>query len=798
MRYRVVEKLEERGQRVVYRAHDPKLTRDVALEIVSGHEDEGEHLHREAQALARLQHPNVISVYDVGRDGRGVYIATELVEGKRLPAWLTDEPRSWRDILSAFEQAGQGLAAAHRAGLVHGDFKPDNVIVGDDGRVRVSEFGLMGTADAQTDQLAFCAALSEALASRSVPRRVRAAIQPHPSMTALLVEIARARSKSTRKHVGLWSAGVAIGAAFIAVSISAREKPALTCAPGRPLLEDAWSADQRARVAAAFARVGEPWAQKVHGTAEAMLDQYAARWADMHEDSCEATRVSHRQSALVFDARAECLRRHRDDLRETVDVLATADKATLERAIEIIQGLPAIDACADIAALTAPVPPPKSPQARTSVALLRKRLARGRALADAAKFADAARIASSVVEQARSIPYRPLEAEALLDESNALERQGKYHEAATAAKNASVAAQAGRHDQVAAQSLLALLWLTGVRERHYARAHELATEASAAIERLEKRTALEAELARTLGSIYAHEGRLDDALAQENRYLATIEAADGAEGPAVGGALVDIGEIYREQGRHTDALASYQRALDIFESAWGPEHPTAAVPLNNIGLVLRRLGRNDEALAYHRRALAIFERRLGSQHPHVAEARTNIGVILLAEGQTERAYGEFKRALAIDTKLSGPESVEAAIDWINMADARRVGNRLPEAIRDGQKALAIAKASVGDEDPITAEAHLTLGKTLAAKRSYKSAIEHFRRALAIWQRPDAELDAGAGEALLELASARLALGDHSAAIAAAERAVGLLERSSRDPAALPAARALLEQARTSR
>src|SRR5207244_2288672 len=97
---------------------------------------------REAQALARLAHPNVVAVYDVGAVDDHVFLAMELVDGETLAAWLRAADRSWRQIVAVLAAAGQGLAAAHAANIVHRDFKPGNVLVGRDGRVRVLDFGL--------------------------------------------------------------------------------------------------------------------------------------------------------------------------------------------------------------------------------------------------------------------------------------------------------------------------------------------------------------------------------------------------------------------------------------------------------------------------------------------------------------------------------------------------------------------------------------------------------------------------------------------------------------------------------
>src|SRR5262249_11357035 len=100
----------------------------------------------EAQAMARLQHPNVVAVHEIGFADVGAYVVMECVEGTTLRAWLGERPRPWRDALDMLPGAGAGLAAAHRAGIVHRDFKPENVLVGADGRPRVADFGLAAAA----------------------------------------------------------------------------------------------------------------------------------------------------------------------------------------------------------------------------------------------------------------------------------------------------------------------------------------------------------------------------------------------------------------------------------------------------------------------------------------------------------------------------------------------------------------------------------------------------------------------------------------------------------------------------
>lgn len=210
-RYEVLGRIGSGGMGVIYAALDPSLGRKVAVKLLNPkggqHKDARNRLLREAQALARLSHPSVVQVYEAGEFADQVFVAMEFIEGTTLRQWQLGAERSWRAILAAYKAAAEGLAAGHSAGIVHRDFKPDNVLVGSDGEVRVIDFGLarteaevptggdgvrllpvdsdlaltktgtlMGTpaymapeqfkgetADARTDQFSFCVALYEAL-----------------------------------------------------------------------------------------------------------------------------------------------------------------------------------------------------------------------------------------------------------------------------------------------------------------------------------------------------------------------------------------------------------------------------------------------------------------------------------------------------------------------------------------------------------------------------------------------------------------------------------------------------------
>jgi 2-hydroxychromene-2-carboxylate isomerase len=147
-RYEIMSRVGAGAMGVVYAARDPALDRAVALKLLrhdgpgTSPDVRGARLAREGRAMARLSHPNVVAVYDVGEHDGRVFVAMELIRGRTMREWLEQRPRSVADILDLFLAAGSGLAAAHQAGLVHRDFKPDNVLVRDDGRPCVTDFGL--------------------------------------------------------------------------------------------------------------------------------------------------------------------------------------------------------------------------------------------------------------------------------------------------------------------------------------------------------------------------------------------------------------------------------------------------------------------------------------------------------------------------------------------------------------------------------------------------------------------------------------------------------------------------------
>ncbi len=419
-RYVVVDRLGAGGMGVVYKAVDPELERTIALKVMPvrpGADTAAarDRLLHEAQALARLAHPNVVAVHDVGTVGDDVFVAMELVEGQTLGEWCRDRPRL-AELLPVFVAAGRGIAAAHAAGLVHRDFKPDNVIVGADGRVRVLDFGLAraqddaaatgdsiratGTPaymapeqhahqpiDARADQFSFCAALYEAVYGvlpfagdtraelaaavtagklvdppddRRVPGWLRRILlrglardpdQRYPSMNALLAELDRRLGQ--RRVLLALGAALLLAVAGGAWWMGRHEKTTPeVCRGAAELLDGTWDEAVKKVAHDRFLATGRPHAQATFDRVAMLLDGQAAAWVDMWTQACRATRRDHRQSETDLALRTTCLDQRLAEMRElTTRFTGAVDEETVDNAIHATFQLSSIEDCADVAKL---------------------------------------------------------------------------------------------------------------------------------------------------------------------------------------------------------------------------------------------------------------------------------------------------------------------------------------------------------------------------------------------------------------------------------------------------------------
>ena len=213
-RYLVLSLLGRGGMGRVYAAYDPQLDRRVALKLLhttGGSEGARRRLAREARALGKLSHPNVVQVHDVGEHRGDVFVAMELVEGQSLDAWCRGTPKpAWQEVLTAYLDAARGLAAAHAKGLVHRDVKPANILRGNDGRVRVADFGLAAGQEGQTRSASDPAPRAasdvlddEAAVSETLPASMSPAAAPDERLTATGAVLGTPLFMAPEQHEGL-------------------------------------------------------------------------------------------------------------------------------------------------------------------------------------------------------------------------------------------------------------------------------------------------------------------------------------------------------------------------------------------------------------------------------------------------------------------------------------------------------------------------------------------------------------------------------------------------------------------
>ena len=898
-RYQILGELGQGGMGVVYRAHDQDLGRDVAIKLVTTGDAPTDtlatRLLREAQALAQLSHPNVVAVYDVGRTDGGVFLAMELVAGEAGDVWLRKRP-SWRQVLQVFRDAGRGLAAAHAVGLVHRDFKPANLIIGADGRVRVLDFGLArpaslagggaaeapdaaalgddaptwdgageaptrpptpptppadversspsspsrlldtpltqagaivgtppymapeqhlgGGCDARTDQFSFCVAFYQALygerpfegshyaelsnniikgnikpppAGSDVPAWLRAvvlrglAVVPEkrwPSMDAVLEALSR--DPDARRRRLLWAGSMAALVAVAGVGAwRGLRDPARACRAGDGELAGVWDTPRREAVRAAFAKTGKPYAAAAFAATARVLDGYTQRWAAMRTDACLATRVRGTQSPELFDLRMACLERRRDAVRAQVDVFAAADGDVVSRAAEAAAHLPALDECADADALRAPVRPPDDAATRARVAAARKALATVDALWLAGRYADARQKLAPVLAALPGIGWRPLEAEARLAEARLADDSGDYPAAARAYRDAAVAAEAGREDEIAAWAANGLVWVTGERLGKYAEAHELARDAQARIERLGHRALLQADLDAKVAALFLEEGKYQEAQERSLRVLAIRQKSMAPDDPAIAHALSDLGDVATQLGHYDQAIDYYRRALAVAKKGVGPDHPINDSLHVNLGSVLRASGRLTEALAELDQARAIIERANGPTHPTLATIAVNTGGVLLEEGHLGEAAAQFHRALDIWQKALGPDHPNVATARYHLGTVALRQGRADEAQRDFQRAYDIWRARLGPEHPSLSAALDGMGDALMAGGHAAQALVDYQQALALLEKALGPKHPDLGEPLLGIGLAELARHAPGRARPPLERAL-VLARASDD------------------
>jgi tetratricopeptide (TPR) repeat protein len=756
-RYVLLHRVASGGIGTVFAAYDPELDRRVAVKLLRGARGGTEGaalLAEEARALAKLAHPNVITVHDAGMYDPatldplmeepagspasrhpGVFVVMELVSGPTLARWIVERTPSVRAIVEVFVAAAAGLAAAHGAGLVHHDFKPDNVIVADDGRVRVIDFGLAravgrtetgvvaGTplymapeqhrgeaTDARADQYAFCVALAEAVLGRSpfaaqsvqrlaaakqegvppvdaLPRWLRrivarglapSAADRHPDMQAIAAAL-RSGLAAPRRIVM-----VAGGAALVGVVALVARAGTAECEDPQQHLVGTWDEARRTELRAAFAATEVPWAADSLRGVEASFDAFASAWIAEHRDACEQTLVARTASSADMTAKMVCLERQLVRLDGLASTLAAGGAAVIERAVD-----------------------------------------------------------------------------------------GLY-----AAWNQ--AERASEHE-LAVRALVGLVLVEGHDLRRLDVADRHATLALSKVSARDVGPAIESDLQRNLGVLRIDQGRHDEATTALQRAVSIIEASFGAEHPRLTVVLVALGGLEAARGDFPGALAIQRRALDLLTAQLGEHHPRIAIAKINLGASLRMVGEYADAEALSREALEIFVGAYGPEHPHVVSALNNYAAVLIGMGREEEALGHLQRARALRVKHFGADAAAVATIESNLGALLHEMGREEDALAHNRRAVELRTKHLGAEHPDTAGARVNLAASLIALRRFDEARREADACARTYEATYGPQSPLLVEPLRIQGELALATGDLAAAAEHLERAVAIADTQHADP-----------------
>jgi eukaryotic-like serine/threonine-protein kinase len=686
--FRVARELGRGGMGVVYEAFDPDLERKVAIKVVRDREASsaaGARLLREAQAMARLAHPHVVAVHEVGTVDGQVFLVMELVAGDTLATWLKAAPRSWREVVDALEQAGEGLAAAHAANLVHRDFKPSNVLVDRDGRVRVGDFGLAnggerglahgseravaGTPgymapeqlagdpiDGRADQYAFAVTLREALQYvDKVPRRVRAAIaramQALPrdrfaDMDELLDELRRALS--TRRRVVFVGAGVALASAVLAATIATATRPAVGC--GEDLVDRVWTGSASLPAAVA-SHVTEA------ATTTRLVDDWAASWKLSRAAACKAD---------ARDARVACLDRQLAELRAQIAIWSGGDSDA--NTVAAASALPDPALCSNHAvALIASVP-------------LIAELAELAALQRSGKSAHGRGLAKVVVAQAEATGDPHTIASALLAAGRVERDVGDLGAArADLARAAEQASRAGDNDELA-DALMAGALVAGDQGRALD-GLGLADAARAIASNPNRRV----EIDLVHGEALSDSGRLPEAIEELTAVVHTLEARrDPGARVRLAAALAGLANAYSFHREWARAVELHGRAAEIEATDLGADHPELGKTLHDLANAEKHLHHYDKAAAHYQQARGIFVAAYGPNHFMVGESDVSLASLALEQEHDDEAERLFTQAaselIGIPDDHVIRRSIEQALGSIAQ-DRNRCDDALPHLER---------------------------------------------------------------------------------------------------------------------
>ena len=757
-RFEVRERLGTGGMGIVYEAYDPQLERRVALKVLRADAhiapDGAARLVEEARAMAKLAHPNVLTVFEAGTVDDQVFIAMALVEGSTLRGWLDAEPRTPAEVLDVLRRAGEGLFAAHQAGLVHRDFKPENVLVSGDGSVFVSDFGLARsytpdesggwrhvtglqttkmagtpaymapeqlrreTVDARCDQFAWCVTAYEALVGRRPYGELTLqGIALEPRFTPEPVFVPPEVQVSRRVRVAL-ERGLSVAPddrfASLGELLEAVRPPSRTWVPisaglGVAVVGLGIAAWPQAETCPARPELLDPaWGDDARQQASAafLASQmpYAERaWAQVELQADDFARrwVALQQRACrESDAAAQqCLDRRRDELGAVTRVLRTADTGAVEHAVAMVSAVPPLSDCADpaSAARVSSEVIGEDGDARRQVDDARVALVAGR-FDDAAQKVDAA-LATLTSEQALWLEASALAGDigvASADEAAAIAAFERVLDQARG-EQALVHVAAAAVGLVEVQALLA--------STDFDAATTLARAAKIALASAGNPPRLRARLEAALATLEIAKGEFDDGIAQVDGAQALLEEL-GDDTALERAKLMGLAAkaLFRKQ-RFDDALRLGTASVELMRDTLGPDHPEVAKVLLVPASIALARGQAAEAEPQFQRIADILAATLGREHVDYGVALVSLSASIRAQGDYARARAPNAEAVEVLGKALAPDHMRVLVARLNLAGVEHELGNLDAARRMYEELLVAQRRVLGD--------HFEVSMTLA-------------------------------------------------------------------------------------
>ncbi len=800
----------------VFEAYDPKLERKVALKVIRGQGTvSASRLLREARALARVSHPNVIAVYDAEAKEDRLFLAMELVRGQNLAQWLRSARRSQADIAAVFVDAGRGLRAAHAAGIVHGDFKPENVLVGDDGRVRVADFGLArsvedsratrspentavthtaqtgGTpaymapevtaghpATPQSDQYSFCVSLIEAIAgrrpipgsatpplvSKRITRLVRAGLSVTaddrlPDLDSLVSALERRSTRRPRR----------ISAAILAVILAAaaaagwhhyhQADPAEQCRLGASAFERAWDAQTKSALLARWSAYS-PVAANISSS----LDRYGERWREAHTSVCDATHTHKQQSMALLDRKMECLEQRRQDVQQLLVAWMHSDPdRSVPQAKNSVARLTAADDCLSSTTIGGAAKPADA-ALRGEVTAIDQMLSKTRSLRTQGKLGQAEALARAALVRAERTDFRPIIARALFELGYLLHDFGDPETLSVMRRAMTVAAQAGDQARAAEAGIIVLSALISIRE--YDSAEAIVPHVRAAVERSPNPRSRQARLDYLQGQLAARKGDLDRA---EEMLRGAAESVAATIDPDIGWIITnELGNVLRKQGKLAQAAATLNETTVLAERAVGANHPQLAHALHSLGAVLTEQARYEEARAILERALAIVKAGHERNSVLLVALHSNLSGLEQNMGNYEAALRHVQAAIDAEAASSAPEVYRQKLFLSQHGRVLLSMGRAAEALSKLNRAIEGLEERY-EEDPLAAEILAARGHAQQRLGNYKAAFADLQRAITITEVHSGRDHVSLASPLYRLGDLLRRRGDHRAARAACQR-----------------------------